>query len=82
MKLRILNIALFVFLLGGITNAQIKAPDTPGPSVSSDTDDEEGGFDKRKLFTGGGFGLSFGSTTYIECSPTLGYKVTERLWPG
>lgn len=44
--------------------------------------EEDKRFDPNLLFTGGGFGLQLGQSTYFECSPTLGYKVTERLWPG
>jgi hypothetical protein len=34
------------------------------------------------VFFGGNLGLSFGSYTYIELAPTIGYKFTERFWGG
>ncbi len=35
-----------------------------------------------KLFFGGSFGLQFGSQTYIELAPIVGYKITQRLSAG
>ncbi len=91
-KVMKLNLKPLYFLFLGMliafgANAQIKTPSDNGPVVKKDKtdddeDDDEGGFDKRRLFTGGGFGLSLGRTTYVECSPNLGYKVTDRFWPG
>lgn len=37
---------------------------------------------KERIFTGGNFGLSFGTVTYIEVSPTLGYRFTNKLSVG
>ena len=36
----------------------------------------------QRLFFGGDFGLSFGTNTYINLSPIVGYKVTNRLSAG
>lgn len=35
-----------------------------------------------RLFFGGGLGLQFGTATYIEIAPIVGYKLTERLSAG
>lgn len=35
-----------------------------------------------KLFFGGNLGLQFGSQTYIEIAPIIGYKISERLSAG
>lgn len=35
-----------------------------------------------RLFIGGGLGLQFGTSTYIEIAPIIGYKLTERLSAG
>jgi hypothetical protein len=41
------------------------------------------GLDKEsRVFYGGNVGVSFGTITYIELAPTIGYKFTERLWSG
>ncbi|MBK7964896.1 MAG: hypothetical protein IPK10_06175 [Bacteroidetes bacterium] len=37
---------------------------------------------KDRLFFGGNVGLSFGSLTYINVAPTIGYKITERFGMG
>jgi hypothetical protein len=37
---------------------------------------------KDKLFFGGGLGLQFGNITFIDVSPQIGYKLTERIHPG
>lgn len=36
----------------------------------------------ERLFYGGNFGLMFGTITYIELSPLVGYRITERLSAG
>lgn len=40
-----------------------------------------GGFGNR-FFTGGDFGLQFGSSTYIQIAPLLGYRITEQFSAG
>lgn len=37
---------------------------------------------KDKIFFGGGFGMNFGTINYVELSPLVGYKVTDRLSAG
>ena len=37
---------------------------------------------RDRLFYGGNFGLSFGSVTYIEFSPIIGYKITDKFSAG
>lgn len=37
---------------------------------------------KDRLIFGGNFGLQFGTVTYIDISPTIGYKVTEKFHAG
>ena len=37
---------------------------------------------KDKMFFGGSLGLQFGSYTYVDVSPLIGYKITERLQAG
>ncbi|MFM7176524.1 MAG: hypothetical protein ACKO0X_03765 [Bacteroidota bacterium] len=37
---------------------------------------------KDRLYFGGNLGLQFGSATYIDLSPLVGYKITEKLSAG
>jgi len=39
-------------------------------------------FDPSRLTYGGNFGLTFASVTYVDISPMVGYRVTDRLTPG
>jgi long-subunit fatty acid transport protein len=36
----------------------------------------------NRLFLGGNFGLQFGSITFINISPLIGYRITDRLSAG
>ena len=42
---------------------------------------EQGNF-WDKIYIGGNFGLQFGSTTVVNLSPQVGYRVTEKFVPG
>ena len=35
-----------------------------------------------RMFFGGGFGLQFGTQTYVEVAPTVGYRITDKLAAG
>jgi hypothetical protein len=37
---------------------------------------------RQRLFFGGDFGLRFGSTTYINLAPVVGYRINNRLSAG
>ena len=37
---------------------------------------------QNKIFYGGNLGLQFGTVTMIDISPMVGYKLTEKLYPG
>ena len=37
---------------------------------------------KERLFTGGNFGIQFGTITYIEIAPILGYRITNNFVAG
>jgi len=45
-------------------------PETPTPSFG------------ERLFFGGNLGLSFGSLTYVNVSPTVGYRFSDRFGAG
>jgi hypothetical protein len=50
-------------------------------SMAQDSDGK-GGFDKSKLFFGGGLGLSFGTYTIVNISPLAGYRFSELFAAG
>jgi len=39
-------------------------------------------FDRKKFFTGGNFGLQFGTLTLINLSPLFGYNINDKLKAG
>jgi hypothetical protein len=50
-------------------------------SFSAFAQEEKPSFGDR-LFFGGNVGLQFGNTTYIDVSPIVGYKITEKFHAG
>lgn len=45
-----------------------------------DLEDKPSFFDR--VYTGGGFSMSFGTITYIDVSPILGYMITDKFSAG
>jgi hypothetical protein len=43
---------------------------------------EKKGFDPQRLFFGGNFGLTFGNFTFINVSPVVGYRLTDKFSAG
>jgi hypothetical protein len=73
-------IFLFVILAGyypGNVTAQYRQPQV----IQQDTTAHKG-FDPQKLFIGGNLGLSFGDITYLNLSPTIGYRFSSLLAAG
>lgn len=68
-----LLIALFLLLLSSTAKSQ---NDTIMPAPR-----EKIPF-KERLVYGGNLGLQFGTVTYVDISPTIGYKVTEKFHAG
>lgn len=50
--------------------------------TSSVAQESDGGFDKEKLFFGGGLSLQFGTITFIDIQPMVGYRVSDKLAVG
>lgn len=48
----------------------------PAPRINNS------GFDWSKVTVGGGLGLTFGTITYIEIAPILGYYLTDNILAG
>lgn len=67
--------ALFALLLSASAFAQ---SDYLPPVKSAN---EKSSF-KDRLFTGGNFGLQFGTATVVDISPIIGYRLTERWSAG
>jgi len=86
MKKIILNIILFLSVIGF---NQLHAQDN---DYSREKDKTEKPRDEKKkkpsdkdwdkIVIGGGLGMQFGSQTYIEISPKIGYKLTEKSLVG
>jgi len=55
-----------------------------GNSTSSSSIKTKKGFklDPDRIVVGGGFGAQFGTVTYVELSPTVGYLVTDNWLAG
>jgi hypothetical protein len=51
-------------------------------SNNSSVKKSSNGFDWDRVTVGGGLGLTFGTVTYVEVSPTLGYFITDNFLAG
>jgi hypothetical protein len=84
MNHKIIQFLLSFFLLSNFVVA-IAQDDyrqtTPPPSSPNESQNADERF-KDKLFFGGNFGLQFGSITFVDLSPLIGYKVNKKLWAG
>ncbi|WP_242928272.1 hypothetical protein [Pontibacter vulgaris] len=60
-----------------VPQRQVQQPD----SVQVQQEEEKPEL-KNRLYTGGSFGLQFGTFTSVQLSPILGFKATEKLWMG
>ena len=74
-KTLLLSIALILITLGSF------AQDTTATRTPEPTDPKKEPF-KDRLFFGGNLGLYFGSLTYVNVSPTIGYRFTDRFGAG
>ena len=82
--MKIVKTLIFLVFAIGLTSQLNAQYDYPGANDSDGTSsknrrDREG---EPRIFFGGNLGLSFGSYTYVELAPTIGYKITPRLWAG
>ena len=53
-----------------------------GSEVTSGDEIKGGGIDWDKVTIGGNLGMTFGSITYIEIAPTMGYYLTDEVLVG
>ena len=68
-----------VLLSAALTMATAQGRYYPEDSLSAAP---QKGFQKEKLFYGGNLGLSFGSLTYINLSPLIGYRFSDLFAAG
>jgi len=75
---------LFLLLILSSCLSAIAQYDYPGENEESveGKEKKKGWYRESKLFFGGNLGLSFGSYTYIELAPLVGYRITPRLAAG
>jgi hypothetical protein len=80
--MRSLFFVLLIFL--SFNTSKILAKSTIGLSESfTAKKKKEGGFDKNKLFVGGGLGAGgFGNGFFAAVSPLIGYRFTDKLHAG
>lgn len=74
-KSSLLSIVLILLMLNCLAQDTTSVP-TPAPDHPHRVPFKE------RLFFGGNLGLYFGSLTYINVSPTIGYRFSERLGAG
>ena len=70
-----MKIKFVIFVLFNLINASIFAQTLEDPSVNDLPF-------KQRLVYGGGFGLQFGNVTLLDLSPSIGYRLTDRLTLG
>jgi len=75
MKGRILIMFIVAVFCTGYASAQYT-------TAAKDEGTEKKGFDPQRLFFGGNFGLSFGDFTFINVSPQVGYRLSEKFSVG
>jgi len=70
------QLSILLLFLMGLSLTELNAQ-----YLTQDTENNKPNW-KERLYYGGNFGLAFGSTTYIEISPTVGYRVTNKFGAG
>src|SRR4051794_29022284 len=68
---------IIALLIVSVSFLSVASAQSPQPF----TEEEESkkGFDPSRLFFGGNFGLTFGDFTFINVSPQVGYRLTEKF---
>ncbi|MBS1748292.1 MAG: hypothetical protein JST63_00140 [Bacteroidetes bacterium] len=74
MKKYLFALAMMIIAGTQLVLAQEEPADKDTPSQK--------GFDKSKLFFGGNFGLGFGTNTFVNVSPQVGYRFSDYLAAG
>ena len=76
------SVILCFCLIKGHSQDEVRAPTTSTTGINHK--EEPSIFDsfKERLYVGGNVGASFGTTTYINIQPLVGYKINEKLSVG
>ncbi len=72
---KILMLLIVCIFFHGYASAQFTTP-------AEEEVSEKKGFDPQRLFFGGNFALTFGDFTFINVSPVVGYRITEKFSAG
>lgn len=83
-----LFLPLFFLGMAQLSFAQTQTIETNDQDATVHSSDDEGSDIDRKhdwqdrIVVGGNIGATFGSSTYIELSPTIGYRITDMFTAG
>ena len=72
-----LSLLIILLVFTGTTYAQ-----EPKEKEAPSKQESKKGFSSDRIFTGGSFALSFYRATYIDISPMVGYRITDRWAAG
>ena len=84
MKKVLLNSVLVVLLLISVAGKAQYYDTTYAQKKKHPVENRDNNDDSlwKKLFYGGGLGLSFGNPNYIDIAPIVGYRITEKVSAG
>ncbi|MDW7690252.1 hypothetical protein R9C00_24190 [Flammeovirgaceae bacterium SG7u.111] len=87
MKLKLIFILAIGLLVGNVAMAQVPFPSEQDSTKEGVTEEDVRRTSnkpplKDRIYIGGNLGLSFGTITYIDVSPLVGYRITPEFSAG
>lgn len=82
MKTYFTSIAAVILVLSSFCSFAQEGQQNPPPNSLNNNDNHPSTPLRDRFFFGGNLGLQFGSATYIDISPLVGYKITPKLHAG
>ncbi len=70
LKIKLISLGLLLYISGIAQDSTMIRKHPPKKSIF------------EKLYTGGNLGLQFGTSTYIEVSPLVGYRINDKISAG